>query len=222
MLISEFLDIRPGITALIGGGGKTTLMYTLAEELISKGAVICCTSTHIRIPEGLTVVTGGRDELRSAIREKGVICAGTPSENRKLTAHSLGFDELCRLADYVLTEADGARGLPLKAHESYEPVIPEGTGKTVLVIGADGLGKRIEDVCHRSGIWASLAGVTVADKAAPELEARVVMREGFGDIVLINKTESADREKMAEELAGCLKLPTLVGSLERKSYRKWD
>ncbi len=222
MLISEFLDIRPGITALIGGGGKTRLMYTLAEELSVKGTVIICTSTHIRIPEGHTVVTGGVDELRSALREKGVVCAGTPAENRKLTAPFAGFSELRRLADYVITEADGAKGLPLKAHETYEPVIPEGTGKTVLVIGADGLGKRVKDVCHRSGIWASLAGVTVYDTAEPELEGRVVSREGFGDVVFINKTEYGDREKMAEELAGYMTLPTVIGSLKRKSYRKWD
>ena len=31
--LCELLDIRPGVTALIGGGGKTTLMYHLAREL---------------------------------------------------------------------------------------------------------------------------------------------------------------------------------------------
>ena len=31
--LCDLLDIRPGVTALIGGGGKTTLMYHLAREL---------------------------------------------------------------------------------------------------------------------------------------------------------------------------------------------
>ena len=31
--LCDLLGIRPGITALIGGGGKTTLMYHLAREL---------------------------------------------------------------------------------------------------------------------------------------------------------------------------------------------
>ena len=33
MTLSSLLSIRPGITALIGGGGKTTALYVLAREL---------------------------------------------------------------------------------------------------------------------------------------------------------------------------------------------
>ena len=33
MELRELLEIGPGLTALIGGGGKTTLMYHLAAEL---------------------------------------------------------------------------------------------------------------------------------------------------------------------------------------------
>ena len=32
MELRELLEIGPGLTALIGGGGKTTLMYHLASE----------------------------------------------------------------------------------------------------------------------------------------------------------------------------------------------
>ena len=41
MTLSRLLDIRPGITALTGGGGKTTAMYVLARELRRRGAVSC-------------------------------------------------------------------------------------------------------------------------------------------------------------------------------------
>ena len=30
---AEALQVRPGLTAIIGGGGKTTLLYRLAREL---------------------------------------------------------------------------------------------------------------------------------------------------------------------------------------------
>ena len=36
MELRELLGIRPGVTALAGGGGKTTMMYTLAGELAVK------------------------------------------------------------------------------------------------------------------------------------------------------------------------------------------
>ena len=48
MRIAPLLHIGRGVTALIGGGGKTTLLCTLAEELRARGSVLLCTSTHIR------------------------------------------------------------------------------------------------------------------------------------------------------------------------------
>ena len=40
MKLAPLLQIGRGVTAIIGGGGKTTLMETLAEELSKKGKVI--------------------------------------------------------------------------------------------------------------------------------------------------------------------------------------
>ena len=53
--LCELLDIRPGVTALIGGGGKTTLMYHLARELRERGTVAVTTTTKIWPPTGITV-----------------------------------------------------------------------------------------------------------------------------------------------------------------------
>ena len=51
MKLASLLQVGRGVTAIIGGGGKTTLMETLAGELSKKGRVIITTSTHIRRPE---------------------------------------------------------------------------------------------------------------------------------------------------------------------------
>ena len=51
MQIAPLLHIGRGVTAIIGGGGKTTLIATLAGELSKKGKVIITTTTHIRRPE---------------------------------------------------------------------------------------------------------------------------------------------------------------------------
>ena len=45
MTLSQLLDIRPGVTAVIGGGGKTTLLRTLGEELAGQHPVLLCTTT---------------------------------------------------------------------------------------------------------------------------------------------------------------------------------
>ena len=55
MSLAALLGVEPGLTALIGGGGKTTLLYALAEELKARGSVLVTTSTKIRAPEHLPV-----------------------------------------------------------------------------------------------------------------------------------------------------------------------
>ena len=65
MELRELLEIGPGLTALIGGGGKTTLMYHLASELRQQGTVLVCTTTKIwgpdsRLPDG----GSGRSDCR--------------------------------------------------------------------------------------------------------------------------------------------------------------
>ncbi len=221
MQISSLLSIGRGVSALIGGGGKTTLLYTLAEELRKRGSVILCTSTHIRVPEQYVLVMGGADVLKAALAEHGVVCAGTRAEDGKLIAAPLPFEELASLADYVLVEADGARGLPLKAHASHEPVIPANAQRVVLVVGTDGFGKPVREACHRPELWAERAGVSVDDAAMPERAAQVIAAEGFGDRVFINKVESAADYAAAEELARRLALPAVLGSLHKGVYTKW-
>ena len=49
MEISRILQIQKGITAIIGGGGKTTLMLTLAQALSRQGRVIVTTSTSFSL-----------------------------------------------------------------------------------------------------------------------------------------------------------------------------
>ena len=61
---TEALGIVPGITAIIGGGGKTSLMNRLAAELSAAGSrVIICTSTHIWRPADLQGLENAADEL---------------------------------------------------------------------------------------------------------------------------------------------------------------
>lgn len=218
MQISPILHIGRGVSALIGGGGKTTLLYTLAEELRRKGTVILCTSTHIRVPERYPLVTGGKAELAAALRQQGAVCAGTPCEEGKLTAPPVSFESLAALADYVLVEADGSKGLPLKAHEAHEPVIPANCQRTVLVLGADGFGRPVAEVCHRSALYARRASCDAHDAVTPELAARVILREGLGDRVFINKVESADGYAAAQALSKLLPCPVAAGSLQQGVY----
>lgn len=154
----DALAVPRGITAIVGGGGKTTLMLRLARELHETGArAIVTTSTHIFPPEGIPTLTDGTlAEVSALLDREGVVCLGTPVEKGKLSAPTLAFAELATIADYVLVEADGAKGLPLKAPAEHEPVIPAKTSLVVAVAGLDGLGKPIHETVFRPALYAAL------------------------------------------------------------------
>lgn len=219
MQIAPLLHIGRGVTALIGGGGKTTLLYTLPEELRRKGSVILCTSTRIMRPPQYEVLEAAEEtELSAALAAYGAVCVGTAAENGKLAAPQLPFETLAQLADYVLVEADGAKRLPLKAHAPHEPVIPSNAQRVVMVVGADGFGRPIREVCHRPERYAALCGAPEDAAVTPEMEAAVLVAEGFGDRVYINKVESAADFDNAAALAGCLTCPVAAGSLQKGVY----
>lgn len=222
MEISPILEITRGVTALIGGGGKTTLMLTLTRELRRQGTVIVTTSTHILPPEGLPLLChASAEEVRSALEIHGAVCVAERSaEGKKLTVPELGFNTLAALADFVLVEADGARCLPLKAHAPHEPVIPPCTKKTVYVLGADGLGRPIHEVCHRPERYALLCGTSVDTPVTPAMAAQILRAEGYGNgLVYVNKVESPKDWDNAAALAACIPGRVAAGSLHCCEYR---
>ena len=219
MDISALLAVEKGVTALIGGGGKTTLMYTLAEELRRRGTVIVTTSTHIQRPEQYPVLTAA-DDVAAALAEHGAVCVAGETAEGKLRAPALSFEVLAALADFVLVEADGSRRLPLKAHAPHEPVIPPNARRTVYVVGADGFGHPIRQVCHRPERYAALCGAAEDNIVTPALEARVLHAEGYDTgWVFINKVETPEDWRSAEALAALLPGRVLAGSLRERVYR---
>ena len=219
MDISALLGVERGVTALIGGGGKTTLMYTLAEELRQRGTVVVTTSTHIQRPEQYPVLTAA-DDVAAALAEHGAVCVASESPEGKLCAPALSFEALAALADFVLVEADGSKRLPLKAHAPHEPVIPVNARRIIYVVGADGFGRPIRQVCHRPERYAALCGAAEDDLVTPALEAKVLHAEGYDTgWVYINKVETAEGWRNAEALAALLPGKVITGSLWERVYR---
>lgn len=219
MELAALLGVRRGLTALIGGGGKTTAMYQLARELSRRGRVVCCASTHILPPAHLPVLAcSTAEEAAQALTRYGCLCLGTPAPGGKLTAPALAMERLAGLADYVLVEADGSRGLPVKAHLSHEPVIPACAGRTVLVAGASGFGRPVREAVHRPERYCALSRASLDDPVTPENLAALLASEGWGDVLFINQAETEEAMALARRLADLLDLPVCAGSLQR---RRW-
>ncbi len=187
--------------SVIGSGGKTTLLRYLAEIL--PGRVILTTSTHIFPFAGIPLVETGSeqtlrprevvlDEIRHSLSSNKVICIGQMLSSGKLSAPTgtIPFEELSSEADYVVVEADGSARHPLKAHRPWEPVIPSCTSATVCVVGASGIGKPAEDVCHCPDLFCSLAGISPQQNVSEEHIAAVLNHENLADCYLINQIDT--------------------------------
>lgn len=218
--LCDLLKIEKGITSIIGGGGKTTLMMTLAKELLDNGTVIIATSTKILKPEFCeTLLNPTCEEITKALLKNKVICVASVHESGKLTSPSISFAELNKLADYVIVEADGSKQLPIKAHAIFEPVIPKESNQTIYVIGIDGLGKKISGVCHRPEIFSSLTGCGVNDVLTTALLSQAINMEALADRFYINKIACQRDWNMAKELADYLNKPVVAGSLLKEEYK---
>lgn len=219
------------IWSVIGGGGKTTLLRSLADELVAEGkTVILATTTHFLPFSGIdTVVSADEFEVARQLKAQRVICVGTPAHEArnagKLAPSRIAPHDLASLADFVLVEADGSRHMPVKAHSNREPVIPDGSNLTITVIGASAFGKPVAQTVHRAEIFCENSGCEQNDVVTPELLARHLAaetRRGAIDpnLIIVNQVEDPEMVEAAhalyDELASMgMKVPMLAGSIRR-------
>lgn len=148
------LGERPELVALVGGGGKTGLLFALAAELPGRTVVTTTTrifAAQIRLAPAVCYADDleplGRllDAHRVCLvinRVEGDKALGVPPD---LPARLLARPDV----DNVLVEADGSRMRPVKAPAAHEPVIPPGTTLVIPVAGLDALEGSLEQVAHR-------------------------------------------------------------------------
>lgn len=219
MALRDLLGVRPGVTAVIGGGGKTTLLRSLGGELAAEGkrVLLCTTTKMLPFPDLPCALTGA--ELEALRRKHRLLCAGTLlPDTGKLAAPETPMAQLAARFDYMLVEADGAARRPLKAHAPHEPVIPAEANQTICVVGASGFGQPIVQAAHRPERYAALAGVPETAEATPETEAAVLRAEALHTRIYVNQVETLWELADAKALAALLECPVLAGSLQRGEY----
>jgi probable selenium-dependent hydroxylase accessory protein YqeC len=140
------------LISLVGAGGKTSLMFTLAEELAGRpGRVVTTTTTKIFPPreeESPWLVTGREESfplIREGLRKYGRLtwAAGLGPQGKLL---GVSLSDLSRLwsrnwLDYLIVEADGSAQRPLKAPREQEPVVPSETTLFLSLLGLSALGR---------------------------------------------------------------------------------
>ena len=229
MQLRQALRIHPkDVVALVGGGGKTTTMFRLADELAAAGRrVVTTMTTKIfvgqmeRAPARLVLEGEGAllAQLSQALADHGhiLVAGGTIVEQDKVQGVPPAL--LDRIAahpavDAVIVEADGSRRLPFKAPTAHEPVIPSSATVVVPIVGLDILGcpLTVEHV-HRPERVAALTGVALGDYITPAMIATVLAHpEGGGKgvpaaarlIPFLNKAEDEACLAAVREIARLL------------------
>jgi probable selenium-dependent hydroxylase accessory protein YqeC len=223
--LTEALSLEPREhLALVGGGGKTTLLFALAEELRHTGKrVLSSTTTKLwhreaqAVPLVVFVQTDPtwRVKQREALRtERHVFIAQSLHDTGKVQGISpLLADELYedRAIDYVLVEADGAAGHPVKAPSEHEPVIPSSATKVVAMLGLEAIGLGMEpERVFRLELVSKLTGLERGHKLTPHVLCRLFLHpqglfKGTPDsakrVVFLNKLDLVTDEADAWALA---------------------
>lgn len=226
---------RGDVVCFAGAGGKTSLMFRLAEEARRLGVkVLVTTSTKILVPDVDqydALDLSGALFSPQAVVKPGIYVGGLPTPiDGKMTG--VGMDLLScqrKLFDLVLIEADGAATKPLKGWNNTEPVIPPFATKTIGILDIQTIDCIIcEALVHRLELFSEISGCKVGEPVSTDHLCKMILhnkgifsKSQGAEILYINKVESEvdlrNVDRLREQLKnnnGIFKvLKTVAGSV---------
>jgi probable selenium-dependent hydroxylase accessory protein YqeC len=235
--------------ALVGGGGKTRLMFVLAEELRqAKKRVITSTTTKIWHHQASDSTHVGfvqshpawRNELRGVLKTHGHGFLGhSLLESGKVGGIDPSLaDELYqdKEVDYLIVEADGSAGRPVKAPAEHEPVIPDSATMVVGMLGLEALGQELSpEIVFRIDLFCKMAKIGERERLKAPVLSRVFLHpEGLFKgtptyakrVAFLNKLDLIPEEQGAMDLADlilgerdCQVDRVVIGSIKESIYK---
>lgn len=174
-----FTDGKKHNICLVGGGGKTTVMYELAAAWAACGRkVLVLTSTHILCPADGSFAADAA-AVNNLWQQRRYAVIGTPElSTGKLTAPPQDLYEALKLqADVILCEADGSRHHPCKAPAAHEPVLLPDSDIVLAVVGMDALGCPLAQACQRPQPAAAFFGCSLDSVIDEQMLAALLLSE---------------------------------------------
>ena len=215
---------RPPVVAIVGGGGKTSLLYRLGREATALGhrVVISGTVRFTRAPYPHAtplVLQDAEDRLPARILDAWasgatLLVVRAPNIERRGRLAPLMPETVDALAvldglGAMFFEADGSRQRPFKAPAPHEPVIPTLATHVVVVVSIDALDAPLDEAhVHRPEYVRAICDRPTCDA---DLIARVLASplggrqhvEGRTFAVVVNKADlgPAAARRLAERIA---------------------
>lgn len=228
MSISRTMALRKALNlpetpvlAIVGSGGKTSLLFRLAKEYTPR--VIVSNTAHLGVnqAENADKVVQLREpqdipRILDETFDGILLITGLPDERGRYrglehTAISLLIDVCKQKRIPLLIEADGCRGKPLKAPAPWEPPIPQKIEQVIVCAGASGFGKPLnEEWVYRSADYSQLTNVPLGDLLSSETIAKVISHplgglknipENSKRYFLINQADSVEQQEFGGDVA---------------------
>ncbi|MEE8341044.1 MAG: selenium cofactor biosynthesis protein YqeC [Candidatus Neomarinimicrobiota bacterium] len=215
-LISDKIEYSEGsCIALLGGGGKTSLLHKLAYEYAKFYPNVLQTSltkTAFYLSDKPLILKDINIEKLNLLKsEKNpLFLIGEKISQEKLKGISeTDLDRIRHQFDITIFECDGARKKPLKAHTDYDPIVPEFATHTIIIVGAEVANTRISDgLVHRPELFCKTWNVQPNYQLNIDFIVKVLTsNEGYHSKLnshekisyFVNKWD--DHQKNAEDLA---------------------
>ncbi len=218
MRLAALLDLGDReLVALVGGGGKSTTLFGLGHELATHDRrVLLTTTTKMGRPQTASVSnvcwSADSESVATALQRPGPVMVVAGGDDHKITGPppQLVDDWFAEsMAEYVIVEADGSNGRPLKAPASHEPVIPATSTLVVILIGIDAVGMPLAEAVHRVEVAQRFTGLDPEHRMTPEDCALVLLHPdgalrscpaGARVVVAITKATSVPQFESALDL----------------------
>jgi molybdenum cofactor cytidylyltransferase len=195
------------LVAITGGGGKTSLLKTLCDEL--PGGVVATATTRLALSETslfpkviiycpdqhgrataqnkLGSIAFSQAELfeivEESLEEVGCCLVVGDRQGDKVLGVPVGLPGhllLLEKVNHVLVEADGSRRLPCKAPGPHEPVIPDQATIVIPTAGIECLDEPLEDIAHRPELVSAITGLRPDEKMTEQALARLITHPNGG------------------------------------------
>ncbi len=229
--LSKYKDI-----ALVGAGGKTTMVNRLTESLRKEHKILVSSTTTFIKPsitsyDFIDYYYNQEYDL-GAIGENGIymIGRGRTQEDLVMGVKKEDIEYLSDGFDHSIIECDFSNGRPLKGFRDYEPIIPNTTDVTVGIVDIQALGLVVNSAnIHNLDKFIELTGSTIGSLVTIKHLAKIIddknalFKNAVGKKVLfINKVEKELDQALALSLYESINLDQLdlviEGSLVMERY----
>ena len=213
--LSDFLKVQKGdIISFGGAGGKTSTIMALSNEIKENTSyrILISTTTKMYLPKNAIVEKSIAIIAKELDKNQLVIAGEKIAKINKMGSFPLEFlENITKIGDITLLEADGSKRLPFKMPRQGEPVYLNKSNKIVYLIGMNCMDMKLQDLC-RGELISQFLHKYPADKLSEEDIIKIILSEQGAKkavedrdfFVILNQVDDDNREIFAKKIVRVL------------------